>query len=114
MKKSFHYQTRKFHRYLGLVLGVQFLMWTAGGLYFSWSDMDQVHGDHQKKSAALFPAHLAMVSPSVVLAGMRSRHPVDSIAGIQLIQIDGQPVYQISYVNHPDHRQRYQLAKAKR
>ncbi len=27
--------TRKWHRYLGIILGIQFLLWTVGGLYFS-------------------------------------------------------------------------------
>ena len=31
---------RKTHRYLGLFLGIQFLMWTISGLYFSWTDID--------------------------------------------------------------------------
>ena len=26
---------RKVHRYLGLFIGIQFLMWTLSGLYFS-------------------------------------------------------------------------------
>jgi len=37
--------TRKIHRYLGLFIGIQFLFWTLGGLYFSWNDMDDVHGE---------------------------------------------------------------------
>ena len=37
---------RKVHRYLGLFIGVQFLLWTVSGLYFSWTDIDEIHGDH--------------------------------------------------------------------
>ena len=40
---------RKVHRYLGIFLGLQFLMWTISGLYFSWTDIDEIHGDHFKK-----------------------------------------------------------------
>ena len=40
---------RKAHRYLGLFLGIQFLFWTISGLYFSWTDLDEIHGDHFKK-----------------------------------------------------------------
>ena len=40
---------RTAHRYLGLFLGIQFLFWTISGLYFSWTDLDQIHGDHFKK-----------------------------------------------------------------
>jgi hypothetical protein len=35
---------RKSHRYLGIFLGLQFLMWTISGLYFSWSNIDDIHG----------------------------------------------------------------------
>ncbi len=44
---------RKAHRYLGLFLGVQFLFWTISGLYFSWTDLDEIHGDHFKKEKQL-------------------------------------------------------------
>ena len=37
---------RKTHRYLGLFIGIQFILWTVGGLYFSWTDIDKIHGDH--------------------------------------------------------------------
>ncbi|MDH7447885.1 PepSY domain-containing protein [Aquimarina sp. 2201CG14-23] len=40
---------RKAHRYLGIFLGIQFLMWTISGLYFSWTDIDEIHGDQFKK-----------------------------------------------------------------
>ncbi len=40
---------RKSHRYLGIFLGIQFLFWTISGLYFSWTNIDEIHGDHFKK-----------------------------------------------------------------
>lgn len=57
---------RKIHRFLGLFIGVQFLFWTISGLYFSWTDIDKIHGDHYKKeteplafdSSALLPSSL--------------------------------------------------------
>ncbi len=36
---------RKIHRYLGLFIGIQFIFWTLSGLYFSWTDLDGIHGD---------------------------------------------------------------------
>lgn len=44
-----HFFIRKTHRYLGLFIGIQFLLWTAGGLYFSWTDIEEIHGDHFRK-----------------------------------------------------------------
>ena len=39
---------RKAHRYLGLIVGIQFIFWTVSGLYFSWTNLDEIHGDHFK------------------------------------------------------------------
>ena len=44
-KKNTNYNVRKIHRYLGVFMGVQFFFWSLGGLYFSWNNMDDVHGE---------------------------------------------------------------------
>ncbi len=44
--KSIKYYVRKTHRYLGLFIGIQLLLWSIGGLYFSWTNIDEIHGDH--------------------------------------------------------------------
>ena len=46
MRKSNQYYIRKAHRWLGVIIGVQFILWTVSGLYFSWTDIDEIHGDH--------------------------------------------------------------------
>lgn len=46
---------RKTHRYLGVAIGVQFLLWTVSGLYFSWTDLDSIHGDQYFKEAPIRP-----------------------------------------------------------
>jgi len=71
MAKSTHFFIRRSHRYLGLLLGLQFLLWTIGGLYFSWSKMDEIHGDFQKKKVPLLKSDLALVSPSIVLDSIK-------------------------------------------
>lgn len=42
MANSMYYHIRKNHSRLGLSLGIQFLLWTIGGLYFSWSNLNEV------------------------------------------------------------------------
>ena len=48
------YQTinkfRKTHRFLGIFIGIQFLFWTLSGLYFSWTNLDEIHGDQYRKT----------------------------------------------------------------
>lgn len=46
MRKNNKYYIRKVHRYLGVIIGIQFLFWTISGLYFTWTDLDEIHGDH--------------------------------------------------------------------
>ncbi len=45
MRKNNQYYVRKAHRWLGVIIGIQFLGWTISGLYFSWTDIDEIHGD---------------------------------------------------------------------
>jgi hypothetical protein len=49
MKRKTKLKIRRAHRYLGLFLGIQFLLWTISGMYFSWTDIDEIHGDDFKK-----------------------------------------------------------------
>ena len=98
MAKSKHYYIRKTHRWLGVILGIQFLLWTIGGLYFSWSNMDEIHGDFQKRNAPLLSSNISLVSPTVVLDTVKKVHRIDSVVSIQLIEIMGKPFYQIRCV----------------
>lgn len=111
MKRKTHLRIRKTHRYLGLLTGLQFIMWTIGGLYFSWSDIDEIHGDHQRKHASMFRADMELVSPTHILKQLPQ---ADSVVGIRLINVLGEPVYQVSYfMNAQDHHMQHtQLAVA--
>ena len=88
---------RKTHRYLGLFIGIQFLGWTLSGIYFSWNDLDNVHGDHLRKSPQFLTADVQVISPSEVLNELRAQRKVDSIRSVTLLAITGKPVYQIAY-----------------
>lgn len=97
MRKSKKYYFRKIHRYLGVVLGVQFLMWTIGGLYFSWNNIDKVHGDHLRKDRQYLSANSKLVSPGLIVENLKKKTHVDSLLSVQLIEISDKPVYQIRY-----------------
>ncbi len=113
MKKvEFHRKTRKTHRWLGVLLGVQFLFWTIGGLYFSWSNMDEVHGDHQKAHIHPLSADLNLANPQTVIDKVKQKDTVNYIFDIRLVQVLGKPVYQISYSQEHDRGKKIQLADA--
>ncbi|GMN07046.1 hypothetical protein MTsPCn5_24350 [Croceitalea sp. MTPC5] len=80
---------RKVHRYLGLFLGIQFLLWTISGLYFSWTDLDEIHGDHFKK---LPPEQTSFTN----LLETAQLNGVDAIRSLELIAIAGRPYYWVN------------------
>lgn len=92
-----HLFIRRAHRYLGVFIGVQILLWTISGLYFTWNDIDDVHGDTLRKLPHFIESDSAFVSPSVAIRNLRDARAVDSIAQVRLINIVRQPVYQIAF-----------------
>ena len=111
MTINWNYRIRRIHRYLGVLLGIQFLFWTIGGLYFSWSNMDEIHGDFQKKAPPQYRADLAFVSPSIALLNLKNKVKIDSILNIALIDVLGKPTYRIEFL-HGGHHKMFQLADA--
>jgi uncharacterized membrane protein YkoI len=112
MAKSFHFKIRKTHRWLGLLLGIQFFFWTVGGLYFSWSDMDEIHGDHQKAHIHPLSADIVLVNPQEIIQKIKVKDSVNFIFEIKLIQVLNKPVYQIQYSKLHDREKKIQLADA--
>jgi uncharacterized iron-regulated membrane protein len=108
---NWNYRIRRTHRYMGVLLGIQFFMWTIGGLYFSWSNMDEIHGDFQKKAPPQYRADLAFVSPSVAVKNLKTKLEFDSLLNIALIDVLGKPTYRMEFL-HGGHHKMYQLADA--
>lgn len=89
VKRQTAIKIRKTHRYLGIFLGIQFLMWTISGMYFSWTDIDEIHGDHFKQ----MPPKVTSFSN---LLGTDSLNGVEGIVSMELLEIAGQPYYWIN------------------
>lgn len=89
IKRKTALKIRKTHRYLGVFIGVQFLMWTVSGMYFSWTNLDEIHGDHYKKH------HVEDASFSNL--GMPAGLGDDSeITSLELKDIAGVPFYLVN------------------
>lgn len=93
--RKLHFFIRRSHRYLGVLLGIQFLLWTIGGLYFSWSNIDEIHGDFQRKQPPHLSASIPMISPTDALQKNAIRP--DSFLSLQLINVLQIPYYSIRY-----------------
>ena len=86
VKRKTALRLRKTHRYLGLFIGIQFIMWTVSGLYFSWTDIDEIHGDDYRKHHIDTPAFTNLMSPAEANANL----PINSL---ELKDIGGIPYY---------------------
>jgi len=96
-KKNNNFNTRKIHRYLGVFIGIQFLFWTLGGVYFSWNNMDDVHGETLLKQEKKYFKGLNF---SVVQKGIDSLKTdvlIDSINAIDLMEAFGKPIVVFNY-----------------
>ena len=89
MKRETALLIRKSHRYLGLFLGLQFLMWTVSGLYFSWTNIDEIHGDNFKILPPISQAFDSLISPTT----LQNQTPIKTIS---LKEIDDEPYYWIN------------------
>jgi hypothetical protein len=89
VKRKTAAKIRKAHRYLGLFLGIQFLMWTVSGIYFSWTDIDEIHGDHFRNENPAPLSFKNLLSPSSI------SNPKE-ITSLQLRAIGDKPYYWIN------------------
>jgi Na+-transporting NADH:ubiquinone oxidoreductase subunit F len=83
---------RRLHKWFGLLIGLQFVLWMASGLVMSVLDTDKVHGRQWRVNAAAPLAWPATAMPvNAVLAA--SGAPVHTVASAWLLDL---PVYQLS------------------
>ncbi len=80
---------RKTHRYLGVFLGIQFLLWTTSGLYFSWTNIDEIHGDQFKNLDYQPRTFNNLISPMLLNVS-------EGINTIELRDLKGVPYYWIN------------------
>lgn len=90
-------KVRKFHRYLAVFVGVQLLFWTVSGLYFSWNNMDDVHGDTYRIFPKNMPPDIDLSVFQTALSELKSHQTVDSVQGIALAKNDLMKLGRISY-----------------
>ena len=92
MNRKISHKIRRAHRYLGLFLGIQFLMWTISGLYFSWTNLDEIHGDQFKNLDYQPIAFKDLISPSEI-------NHSKAINNIEIRDINREPFYLINGSN---------------
>lgn len=85
-RKSTNYNVRRIHRYLGVFLGVQFLFWALGGLYFSWNNMDDVHGETLVKQEKKYVESVDFSQIQKGLDSLKTFTNIDSVHSVKLVE----------------------------
>jgi len=89
VKRQTAIKIRKVHRYLGIFLGIQFLMWTISGTYFSWTDIDEIHGDQFRNETVVPSSFDNLISPTSISVPSK-------ITSLELREIANRPYYWIN------------------
>ena len=74
---------RNLHKWLGLFVGLQVLIWLASGLYMVVVDIDFIHGDSLVKNTQ--QAIKVPASPTLSINDLKTRYPEASRIGLQAV-----------------------------
>lgn len=97
-RRNYKHYIRKTHRYLGVFIGIQFVMWTAGGLYFSWTNIKEIRGDHlRNESEHTIKFDKPLISPQTAAERLLASGQASSISKIRLIDLFDAAHYEIGY-----------------
>lgn len=94
-KQKLHILTSKVHKWTGLIVGIQVVLWIAGGLVMSWFDIENVRGEHlvaPDVHQEVTPASHSMSALETMLSA--GKRPVRSWEANWL---HGKPVFRIRY-----------------
>jgi uncharacterized iron-regulated membrane protein len=88
--------TRRLHKWLALVVGVQALLWTLTGLYMTAVHIDIIHGDHLVRTPEPRPFELsALADPAPLI--QRTADP----AALRLTHLLDRPIYVVEGSDPP-------------
>ncbi|MAP94668.1 MAG: hypothetical protein CMK07_06925 [Ponticaulis sp.] len=93
MSPKFIRQASRFHKILGLVIGLQILFWMASGLYFTIFPIENIRGDHLRAEM-----DHGVLEPEQVTISVQDAMDRSGIWGFraELDMFLGKPVWQIS------------------
>jgi len=89
---------RKIHRWLGLVVGIQLLLWTVGGLFFSLNPIAKVRGETEEPEAPPLEFSTPPASPAEALSELLLDHPQAEIRSVLLRHHPDGAVYEITFL----------------
>lgn len=85
---------RRWHRRLGVIVGIQFLFWTISGTYFAWFHIENVRGNYDKN--ATIDIELNKNSTYYPLGSVIQNSKLDVIDKASLITAHNKAVYSLT------------------
>lgn len=94
-KHKFWRVLTRIHKWAGLVIGLQIVLWFASGFFMSFFSIDKVHGDHMatKHVAPIMTEHVISLEQALALYPSNADQ---KIHGIHLRSALGAPVWEIN------------------
>lgn len=99
---------RKVHRYIGLLVSIQLLLWTIGGIWFAWNDIESIRGTHLRNLDIKPPTNQQMLSSQIAIDSIDD---FASLHSLQVINFINEPAYRINY-SATDKTEKQQLINA--
>ncbi len=96
-KASFQKIIRKWHRWLGVFFGVQFLFWTIGGIYFSWTNIRHIKGDDIKKEPTAIQIQTLFIHPNEAIKKVQVDSNKLHVEQMQFVSVVDSVYYQLHY-----------------
>lgn len=86
---------RKSHRYLGIFIGIQFLLWTVSGLFFSWTNIDEIHGDHLREDRNSIKSIAGTISPDDIQSELLKIDPNSLVTSFRIVNFLDTNYYEV-------------------
>lgn len=87
-KRDFWKYLARAHKWAGLVLGVQVLLWFASGLFMALFPIDEVRGSHLAEKATWTLSDVTVIPIEIAMTAYEGE-----LAGASLTSIAGEPAY---------------------
>jgi uncharacterized iron-regulated membrane protein len=93
---------RKLHKWLGLLVGLQLLLWTTSGCVFAWLNHHDVSAEHSVKApeSSVLPLTMAVAEPATWLG----EYPPGQIYELRLASLLDAPVWRIELADRVELR----------
>lgn len=94
-KRGYKYYIFKSHRYFGVILGVQFVLWTISGVFFSWTTIREIRGDHLRAEPAVIEPAGDMISPTAIFTSLKASDGKAQVTSFRLVNVLGEDFYEV-------------------